>query len=1233
MQTRERIELNIRPLRETASYLEKHLVPVDINVASWLDREFVKGRAPAVVAAIEAHGEIARKLHEKRSHSSDYENAASQWRGAAVLYAPESVSVISEKDNPLLDTLVYMFSAMQDYKGAAVIDGGPFLRAQKSRGVSINPITDEPPWNPNEPLSRGDWKRVKPRQSVVLPDGRGTLLRAVKGAERVPEGVMRALTILSVASEDDPDLLAQTFNWFKFQIASIPNGIAPALGVLEVATRLGQQNNPAFAPLMKFLPWYVREHSGNSDAVISRYAYVSNEPGGVLYTSEPAASYPPLPDAKRIRAISMRIEAMEERIRQLRGSHNLVLASIGLKDLSQLRLLRSQISSAKSEEKRLVTRYLAEWNGIIDGIAQSVGVSTIVMEKEPTETEIRQTEEILDELFGGSPFVPSKATPANEGYKGHIMTTRWALNSPLVRLRYLMDNPTFETAIVPYLKKHPHAVFELMKQTYAAILREKYLARAEKVDRFLRLTTLETVEGFEYALSLLLDSYPGHYLGRKLQERHQRVLARFQSLVDGRMLSRGLDMRAIRKSWKYENARKAYVWNYRRDLMYLTLISTAMLIAFNADGYLALMKKAEELSQKLGLSLDSADWKLPQPIEDWIHGDKGEGDDPSQNKPVATGTPVSTPSAPGEERPGETIIARAVSKPKIFFEPPTQEERNNQNQESQEDVAIRYAKIIQQPDTPVNEFYVALSGNDALGQFGTGIDKINRVNFFVGIDYPENSLVLETTNLNYFYAPPGWEIVAVYTTSDVEALQTKEGAIAFLGDPGRVRVAYRQLVGGDPVFQRETVDPYDRQFDVEDFEALNEQLSIDPVLQSLQRNVREELDAASSKKEESEIIIKYLDYLRRYILTSRYYSRTTEGLDQSSDGLVWVASHSGLGFECEVADRMAAQFLASVGVVTERNGGEFTTRHGSGLWGDDTTHVNTRVILPDGRIMTVDFTPLPSEETPSGAIPAPADLDFMTVYRDEIRKAAGWAGATILGGACIVGIARSFGKRRNDRRRITKEIARTIQNTPPVEELPAMDASETELVLAMAYYISTLAQEPTTDGEIRRLIGALSRYRPAVGAKGRAAFIVDVAGDDESAMPFLATSAVSVMRRLAKEYGSRAIHASMPPAITEEIARYQPGNPAVSQVFADYARLVRAMWEAMSGFVELRASVVTSLDPMEFDPRERTARARALIEEIFKETTVTSENKYAISLLWALDAVLNVTTPKQRLAP
>ncbi len=1257
-------------VRETAARLERRMVPVDMHVGRWLDRKFVSQQYEDVIGALETHGQVAEKLRDKRPTSSDYEHVVSQWRGACTIYAPERVTLASEKDNPLLDALVYVFSALQDYEGAAAFPGGPFLRAQKTRGVSINPITDEEPWNPNQDVSRSEWKRLKPRQSVILANDAKTVVRAVKGAEKVPEAVMRTLTLLSVAAEEDPSLLTQAFNWFKFRVAHVPNGVAPALGVLEIADRLGQKNNPAFAPLLQFLPWYVREHAGNSDKVIGRYKYVSNPPQtGLLYRTEGKPLSFALPDAKRIRDLGMRLESMEDRMRQMRGSQNLVLAAIGVKDLSRLGQLREQIAAAKSEQKRLTAQYFSQWNRMIDGVAQSVHVSDIIMKQDPDSENTQQVEELLDALFGGTPFVPSKATSENETYSGHVATTRWAANNPLVRLRYLMDNPTFEVAMAPLLKGQPQAVFELMKQTYANMLREKYLVRSDKVDRFLRLTTRETVEDFEEAMTALVDSYPGHYLGRMLSERHAYILARYRDRVNGKILSRVLDMRAIRRAWKYKDAKKAYVWNYRRDLMYLTLIATTMMIAWNADVYLGLMRKADELSQKWGLSLDSITWKLPDAIEDWAQGKRDGNDDSGlplgQNNTHNTPQPLSTPMAGGtpqgestqtvqavqtqmaqgtpQEDPSATEPAGAPSasaaqpekkQPEVLFEPPDWSEKENESSgESGEQILIRYAKIIQQPDVPVEQWYMAME--PGVQENGTIVpaDKVQRVLFFLGMQYPEDTLVLEATNTRYFYAPPGWEIVDVFTMSDAQVMQTREGAVQFLTDPGRVLVVYRQLPSSLGVFQAETVDPYDRAVNDEAFGRLNSQLVADPVLQGLHSDFLHDLEAAQTKHEESEVVLRYVRLIREHISRTRQYSNTTPGLDQNSDGIVWVANHADEGFECEVAHRMVSEFLNSAGVLTQGNPGEPTVRFGNGLWGDTVVHLNTRVILPDGRIVIVDLTPLPGigiSSSEEAAVPPPVAPDFFSIYRDEILSLAVGAGLTIGAAAALIGLSRSIGKRRRDRRTMVRGVAKVLENGAPIQELPTMDASETELVLAMALHITTLPQEDNTDTEIGRTIRALSQYRPRVGVHGRASYIVDVAANDETAMSFLTASPETVMRQLAQQYGSRKIHASTPEALTEEIARYERGKTAVSAMFIDYVRLVKAMWGAMSGFAELRASVVGRLMPQDVDLHARIEQARALIKQHFKETSITSENKYAVSMLWALDAVLKVTAPKPK---
>jgi len=1216
-------EVSVPTVRETRSSLERRVVPVDMDTAYWLDRTFLSDRPDAVQDAITTHGQTANKLLGKNSSHRDYDFLASQWRGAALLYLSYRDENLPEDADPVLDALVYVFSAMQNYKGAAVINGGPFIRDQKTRGRSINPITDEAPWNPNHELSRGGWKQVKPRQSIVPVGDQEGILRAVKGAEKIPEAVMRALTLLSVAAEEDPGLLTHAFNWFKLRVAHIPNGIAPALGVLEIATRLGQQDNPAFAPLMKFLPWYVREHNENSDSVIGRYKYVSNQPNtGLLYRKDAKPTLPLLPDAKRIRDLGVRLEAMEGRMRQLRGSHNLVLASIGVKDLSQFGRLRDQIAAAKSEQRRLVTQYFAQWNGLVDGVARSVRVPEIVINGAPNKDDIEEIEEILDELFGGTSFVPSKADPENETYSAHVTTTRWADHNPLVRLRYLMENPTFEVAMKTHIKEHPDAIFELMKQTYAAMLREKYLVRSDKVDRFLRLTTREAVDGFDHILWRLADGYPGHYLGTKIQERRELITARYRQIVEGQILSRSLNMEAIRRSWNYTDAKKAYARNYRRDLMYLTLIATTMLIAWNADTYLALMKKADELSQKWGLSLDARTWNIPQRVKDWTQGKRQDGEEQAA-------APTGSTQPTGEEGGS---ASQNTKQREVLFEPPDPYNRGDEaNQEKNENAYIRYAKVVQQPDAPVNTFYVALPPTEPQQYERAATDKIQRVNFLFGLEYPDDTLVLETTHTRYFYAPRGWEILSVFTTSDVQAVQTAEGSIEFLADPGRVHVVYSRLPGGGYGFQAETVAPYDRFVDRDAFFLLNAQLAADPSLQKIHSSFLADLDAAQTNAEESDVIIRYVDMLDTYITVTRTYSSTTPSLNQQVDGLAWVAQNASLGFECEVSHRMADEFFRSAGVIIQQNAGEDTTRYGSALWGEGPVHVNTRIILPDGRIFIADFQPQQGMSPADGAPMSEEDgPGFFSIYRDEIRNLAVGTGLTALAAAAVISIARGRGRRRRDRRMITKQIVKSLKYGAPVEELPAMDASETELVLAMAHRITSLPEEAGTRQEIDRIINALSRYRPKVGAQGRAAFIVDVAANDHTAVSFIASSPRSVMRRLSEEYGSRAIHASAPAAITEEIGQYTGSTPAVSQLFADYAGLVKAMWETMSGFGELRASVIASLTPEEKHPNERIARARERIEHIFRETTMTSENKYALSMLWAMDAVLKVTTPQDK---
>lgn len=1194
MATVEATEQDIRPITETRAYLEKHMVSVDMTVASALDGQFRAGREREVMAAITREMNVAETLSGRHPHNEEYQSTLSQWRGAALLYRPDD-SLGTKGEAPLLDALVYAFSALQDFRGAELIGNSRFMRSQRARRRSINPIVSEAPHNPKiDWLYKGQWKEKKPAQTVRMVDSNGKprLLRALVGAERSGESMIRALTLFTIAVERDPNLLVQSFNLYALRYAHSRQGVEQALGILEIAGRLGQLENPRFAPLFSFVHWYVRGFRGTGESALHDYPYVANQPDtGVLYRPLEKSVAQSAPRLTRYANALRALRINQEELRNLTGAQNIVLAHLEIKDRRKVPLLKQKIASLRVELKTLQSAYRQGWNTLIRDIVSRSRLPSSVSANEYTQESMEEVESILTALFADYPDLPLKVRQIDSEYHDRPRSYRWAKESALVAMRQYMHAPTFQYEMHQVLKGNHEALFELMKYTYALILKEHYLVGEDEIRAFLLSSDKGDGKEFMRALDALTDLYPGYYVAEKSAQRMDVIREEFAREVNGDLLSRRFPVSVTRRG--YREMKPGLSSDYRLERRYLPFVAAAVLVGIFAGEYLQLMQILDQWAQKVGLD-QQIDKILPGPdlfgsrVQP-AGGQNEGGAQQTQNESEAQ------PPTPDRERPR----------------------------------LIQYARVIREPHQKVDSFYLPIptglpSGYDRVD------DKVMHRDNFDDIVYPSDSLVLAMRGRDAFFAPPGWEILRIYTKSDTPSVTYEDGTVVFSGDPGLVYVVYLQVDGTAPIFQAERVDQYYPINTPESFELFNSQLAADPVLQELHRAMYDALESASSAEEKSDVVLAFLPRFRSYITAYRYYALSTPNLNQQADGLVWIANNPDAGFECEVADRATREFFSSLGIVTESNVGIPLTRFRNGLWGD-WGHVNSRIILPDGRIVTVDNTPPVTERTP------PEDLEllkgqepaFVDLYKEEIGRVALITGITAVSAGLLVALARMMGKRRRERREIERELIAAVKTDRRRDELPALDHSETELVLAMAYHIVTLPEEENTKEKIEDVIASLFRYRPSMRViKGRAAFVVEMAANDETAMPFLTDEPSYVLKALSDTYGSQIPHAAMPASISDEIARYDGSHTQPSEDFRAYATLVKTMWEAMSGFSELRASVVSQVNPMPHDKRERISFAREKIALLLRETPISPENMYAFSLLRGVDAVLKVTTPR-----
>jgi hypothetical protein len=241
--------------------------------------------------------------------------------------------------------------------------------------------------------------------------------------------------------------------------------------------------------------------------------------------------------------------------------------------------------------------------------------------------------------------------------------------------------------------------------------------------------------------------------------------------------------------------------------------------------------------------------------------------------------------------------------------------------------------------------------------------------------------------------------------------------------------------------------------------ALNRKLSGDPKLQQLHRDM---IDAADDLVQEyiagnltlEEMHVAYSDLAMRFIADFREYDFVDyldnermyslfPQLNTSASGLTatieQVSANPGVGYYCEVGQQVFQQFMSSIDIHVLGKPGVTVDNYGGSLY-SRIAHINSLVLLPDGRVLYADMTPTrptPGEDFSSmRQIPpdksAPSAADLLRQRAQAVQN----VGKALVGGSslALAGLGVYEGQKRARRRLRKPTFEEKVDRDLPMDD-------------------------------------------------------------------------------------------------------------------------------------------------------------------------------------------------------
>ncbi len=1041
--------------------------------------------------------------------------------GLALLYDLKEVSA-PKNSNPITNCIMAVIASTDStiYK---TYDNETRLKYLVS-DINLIPCIAGPPETPPAFNSEESFRInefAKPRQTAhETLDGQDKTFRTITGPESYPLATRHLFSLLEQAAKTQPDLLESAFHEYLDCNPKINRSfgyLSLKIGLLEILNNQAYISAGIFPGITDIL----------RDGVLKRSKNWPQFPYRIFLTQDknfwdlPSRLENPknslnIPDSKQVELLSLTQKKAQAQIRSLRSRSNLVTrAVLG----EQINFHQAEIVEQELQRKRnpVISKFRKDWENLFERLIPQYYEPD---KKDQSPEMIQTTIRLILDYFSDRPDFPAKARlplPDNPHAVDRL------LKNPLFSWTQYIDTPPLRQAFKLLSESQPKSTYLMLKLLTQDILREFYHIHDRSISFFLSPDSPENPHAHSSQLKVLIDNLynnsPDCVLdaGRAFTELTDslppRITPEISSVAPRKVLLDKLaeiisklrftdhltyyqpDFAPNKKLFKSDldfNIKRTNKKELIGTLVALGLLASAELGLLDIASNVFLLKSDNPafLSSLFGLP-DKSENFLEKPFKNqsWPDSQNSSKEKPPSDKYL---TIISTPEEkiylpfPDTSSWKSSILSKSHVAADVY------DPKNPIPAYSADEMVIQYDKLDR------NLFISAPQGW-----------KFNRL-FLKG--QPTDTVIFENA-LGNVHLPIG--------TDSVIAILDKQNGDPDIISPASEKNAYK-------------LTPIDQ----DSASILNSRL-VGP-LQSIHRQFITELGLETDPSRQSDIILKYLGYLKSYSDT-RYYA-----LHQVPDNLLngensvlsWISRNPDKGYFCATSAMAVKELLDSANISNDIQTGIMLYDRQNAYWGN-IKHANNVVFLPDGQIVRIDITPPETSQTPTSDINELgfSEPDFFQLYGSELKNLALALGLTAAEIGSVILVLKKV---------TNKSFEKLVAGANP-ETFPQLTEPEKQALLVSALCLAKHTESETSPQNPTQVLDTLLNSPTELITTCKT-----LAQDTEFPDEFLESDPVKSFNALAQSAGPRLLHPHTPETISKGLAYGNGKITPESQIPPDF---------------------------------------------------------------------------------